>query len=191
MKCGKPVAEEETEYCRDCAKHNLAFDQGKSVWVHRGSVSKAIYQFKYKNKRNYGKIFAREMAEKYKGQIKRWGIQEIVPVPIHKKRRRKRGYNQAEILADEIGKIVKIPVNKNAIARVRNTAPQKNLDHAKRAENLKGAFQISTEFKPQKTVLLIDDIYTTGSTIHRIAQLLKENGVEKVYFLTISIGQER
>ncbi len=191
MKCGKPVAEAEMEYCHDCEKHNLAFDQGKSVWVHKGVVAKAIYQFKYKNKRNYGKIFAREMASRYAEQIKRWEIQEIIPVPVHKKRRRKRGYNQAEIVALELGNILCLPVNKKAVLRIHNTAPQKNLDPTKRVKNLQGAFEISPDYAAVKKVLIVDDIYTTGSTIHTIAKLLKENGAKKVYFLTISIGQKR
>ncbi len=191
MKCGKPVPEAEMEYCHDCEKHHLAFDQGKSVWVHKGTVAKAIYQFKYKNKRNYGKIFAREMADVYGGQIKRWNIQEIIPVPIHKKRRKKRGFNQAEIVADELGKLLQLPVNKKAVRRIQNTAPQKNLDRIKRVENLKGAFELSQDYKPVQRILIIDDIYTTGSTIHTIAKLLKENGAGRVYFLTISIGQKR
>ncbi len=191
MKCGKPIEKEEIEYCEDCTKHNLAFDQGKSIWVHKDSVSKAIYRFKYKNKRNYGRIFAKEMAKKYSVQIKQWGVQEIIPVPIHRKRRKKRGYNQSEILADELGKWVDIPVNKKAVLRIRNTTPQKKLTSVQRAENLKNAFEISPDYNPCGIILIVDDIYTTGSTIHRIAQILKENGAHEVYFLTISIGQER
>lgn len=191
MKCGKPVLEAEKEYCPDCEKHNLSYDQGKSVWVHKGAVAKSIYQFKYKNKRNYGKIFAREMGTLYMDQIKRWEIQEIIPVPIHKKRRRKRGYNQTEIVVDELGKILGLPVNKKAVVRIHNTTPQKNLDRINRVENLKEAFEILPDYKPLKKILIVDDIYTTGSTIHTIAKILKENGAEKVYFLTISIGQKR
>ena len=82
-----------------------------------------------------------------------------------------------------------IPVNEKAIFRIRNTRPQKELDDAQRAGNLKGAFAVAGQKKVKPVVLVIDDIYTTGSTIQRVAKMLKTAGAEKVYFLTISIGQ--
>ncbi|MGC4019321.1 MAG: ComF family protein [Muricomes sp.] len=191
MCCGKPVEKEEQEYCRDCRKHSdfYEFDQGRSVWVHRAPVSSAVYRFKYKNKRHYGKVFAEEMAENCAGQIHRWGIEEIIPVPLHSAKRKVRGYNQAEILAEELGKILNIPVNKKILYRIRNTKPQKDLDNAQRIQNLKGAFAVSKHQPVKNSVLVIDDIYTTGSTIHKAAHMLKLAGAQKVYFLTISIGQ--
>ena len=82
-----------------------------------------------------------------------------------------------------------IPIENHAIKRIRYTERQKNLDHKERRKNLSGAFRVSAYWKKQKNVLLIDDIYTTGNTIDEIAKELKKNGVENVYFLTISIGQ--
>lgn len=78
MKCGKPLREEEREYCADCARHELAFDQGRSLYLHTALVQRAIYQFKFHNKRYYAEIFAREMASRYGKWIRRWEIEEIV-----------------------------------------------------------------------------------------------------------------
>lgn len=189
MKCGKPVSKEEQEYCRDCGKRNYAFEQGKSLWLHVPPVSKAIYQFKFHNKRYYAEIFAKEMAREYGQWIRDRGIEEILPVPLHPSRRRKRGYNQAELLAKEISKELQIPIRKNVVFRVRRTKPQKQLDDREREENLQRAFGISRQWKAPANVLVVDDIYTTGSTVHRISKLLIKAGAEKVYFLTISIGQ--
>lgn len=189
MRCGKPMEKEEQEYCRDCLKHPVSYEQGCSVWRHRAPVSQAVYRFKYKNKRYYGRIFAEEMAKSCGGHIRRWGIEEIIPVPLHPARRRSRGYNQADILAEELGRIMDIPVNKKILYRIRNTKPQKNLDDTQRIRNLKGAFAVSKQQRIKKVILLVDDIYTTGSTIHKAASILKLAGAEKVYFLTISIGQ--
>lgn len=189
MLCGKPVESLEQEYCRDCLEHPGDYDQGRSLWLHRTPVSQAIYKFKYHNKRNYGKLFAQEMAECYENQIRRWDIEEIIPVPLHRIRKRKRGYNQAGILADELGKILGIPVNHSAISRIRNTKPQKSQNHSQRIGNLKGAFAVSRQYRPKHNILIVDDIYTTGNTMHRVAKMLKLSGAEKVYFLTISIGQ--
>ena len=189
MKCGKPLKKAEVEYCHDCKEKVFAYDQGASLWIHGELVAKGIYKFKYANRRCYGSIFAKEMAKEYEKQIQIWGIEEIIPVPLHKSRLRKRGYNQAQILAKELGERWKLPVENHAVVRIRKTAPQKELNKRERLENLKGAFAVSKNWKPKERVLILDDIYTTGSTIHRIAKVLKRAGVQKVYFLTISIGQ--
>lgn len=189
MRCGKPLERAEQEYCRDCSRQDAVYEQGRSVWLHREPVSGAIYRFKYGNKRNYGRIFAVEMAERCGEQIRRWGIEEIIPVPLHPARKRKRGYNQAEILAEELGGLLNIPVRKDVLYRIRNTRPQKSLDDTERISNLKGAFAVPKNQKPKGKVLLVDDIYTTGNTIRRTAKMLRLAGAQKVYFLTISIGQ--
>lgn len=189
MKCGKPLAKEEQEYCTDCTKQALSFEQGRSVWKHTGSVPCAIYQFKFHNKRYYAEIFAEEMAGRYGNWIDAQKIETIIPVPLHRSKRRKRGFNQAELLAEELGKRVGLPVETKAVIRIRKTRPQKQLDYRERQKNLKGAFGVRRDWNPPERVLVIDDIYTTGNTIHRIAKVLKKAGVQKVYFLTISIGQ--
>lgn len=189
MKCGKPIFDEEKEYCLDCTKHPLAYDQGKSVWIHKGTVPGSIYQFKFHNKRYQGAVFAEEMAERYGDWIRACSIETILPVPLHPSKRRQRGFNQAEVLAQELGKRVNLPVETDVVFRVKKTLPQKKLGDKERIDNLKQAFAVSKQWKPKKAVLVIDDIYTTGNTIHRIAKVLKLAGVEKVYFLTISIGQ--
>lgn len=189
MKCGKPVEKEETEFCRDCRKHSLAYTQGKSLWLHREPVSHAIYQFKYHNKRVYAKVFAEELAKRYGRQVYKWKIEEILPIPLHPSKQKKRGFNQAELLGRELGKQTGIPVNTEAVFRVKRTKPQKKLDDKERSENMQGAFGVAKAWKVKNNVLLIDDIYTTGNTIHTAAKILKKAGVQNVYFLTISIGQ--
>lgn len=191
MKCGKPLEEEEREYCRDCARIARSYDQGKSVWKHTGNVPHAVYQFKFHNKRYYARVFASEMSKQYGDWIRRCKVETIIPVPLHPAKQRKRGFNQAELLARGLGREMDLPVCTDAVFRIRNTKPQKELGGRERQDNLKGAFAVSGRWKAPKTVLLVDDIYTTGSTIHRIAKLLKKAGVQKVYFLTISIGQDK
>lgn len=190
MKCGKPLKQEEKEYCGDCARMPRAYEQGRSVWSHTGNVPRAIYQFKFHNKRYYAKIFAEEMAHVHAEWIRRCGIELIVPVPLHAARRRQRGFNQAELVARELGRKLEIPVDTKLVFRIRNTRPQKQLGGRERGQNLRGAFAVSRRERYPQKILLIDDIYTTGSTVHRIAMLLKKAGVQKVYFLTISIGQD-
>ena len=121
--------------------------------------------------------------------IKQWNPEAIIAVPIHKKRHKKRGFNQAQLLANEIGKYTNIPVYKNFVIRQRNTKPLKNMDPVKRQNNLKKAFKIVPNDVKLNTILVIDDIYTTGSTIDAIAKECKLYGIKEVYFITLAIGE--
>ena len=174
----------------DCSRNKKHFVTGRSLWVHKGAVPWSIYQFKYHNRRIYGEFYARELYRIYGEKIKLWEIDVIVPVPIHPKRKRSRGYNQAEIIAKHLGKMTGLPVETKWVKRVRYTKPQKILDHKERKKNLENAFIIQRNFPQYKHVLLVDDIYTTGSTIDTIAKLLLEKCNKKSWFLTISIGQD-
>ena len=106
LKCGKPIRCEEREFCHDCYNTEHIYERGLSVWIHKPPVNQAIYQLKYHNQRYVAKYFAQEICIKYAEEIRRWRPQALVTVPLHRKRRRKRGYNQAELLAEEIGKIL-------------------------------------------------------------------------------------
>lgn len=189
MRCGKPVALERTEYCHDCATKQHIYDRGCSLYLYSEEVSRAVQLFKYHNHRVYGKVFAEEMAKRFQRQIKTWNIQEIIPIPMYEKKRRQRGYNQTEILAKWFGRATGIPVNTEAVMRIRPTVPQKELNDTQRKRNLRGAFRVNPEWNPVGNVLLLDDIYTTGSTIDHVAYVLKKTRQMKVFFLTISIGQ--
>lgn len=189
MRCGKPLRQAEREYCRDCERRPHAYDRGYALWVHQGGVKHAIYQFKYHNRRIYSRFFAAELQNRYGEAIRRWEISTIIPVPLSRKRRRQRGFNQAELLASELGKRMGIPVDAVHLIRVRDTSPQKKMDARERRANLDRAFAWKGEAPVRGNVLLIDDIYTTGNTIDSAARVLKQAGAAKVYFLTVSIGQ--
>ena len=188
-KCGKPIDSQEEEFCYDCRRQTFHYEQGRSLWLHKDPVSSSIYALKYKNRRVYGEVYARELATRFERIIRFWQVDVIIPVPIHKKKRRKRGFNQAEIIAKEVGRLLNIPVNCTSVVREKDTTPQKELSSRSRRKNLKKAFRVTDERVKRKRVLLIDDIYTTGSTIDSIAEILRKAGCEKIYFLTISIGQ--
>ena len=185
-KCGKPIRYEEKELCYDCSKQEFSYEQGRSVWLHKGPVRWSVY---HHNRRIYGECYAQEMYRLYGETLKKWGITRIIPIPLHPKRRRRRGYNQAEILAKHLSKLSGIPMDNRGVIRVKDTVPQKKLNHKERKKNLSNAFAVTTHWKPAECVLLVDDIYTTGNTMDAVAKLLLKKGVEKVCFLTISIGQ--
>ncbi|MEG0963692.1 MAG: ComF family protein, partial [Lachnospiraceae bacterium] len=188
-KCGKPIENEQQEYCYDCKKHNKEYQQGKAVWVHKGEVKASIYRFKYQNRQEYARYYAQEMVRIYGRWITSCCIDGIVPIPIHKSKRRQRGYNQAELIAREIGRTMGIAVYPDLLIRVRKTKAQKELNEQERKKNLKKAF-IAKENKVQLSyILLVDDIYTTGSTMNEAANELKSTGVTGVYCICVSIGR--
>lgn len=189
MQCGKPILREEEEYCYDCAHIHHFYDRGISLWLHKEPVSTSIYQFKYYNQRSFGYYYVKEAVRKYDSLIREWNPEVIIPVPLHTKKRRKRGYNQAEILAKELGKQLNIPVAEDLVVRIKNTTPQKQKNNKERRRSLSGTFAQRYRIGKARSALVVDDIYTTGSTVDEVSRILKRAGVEKVYYLTISIGQ--
>lgn len=149
----------------------------------------SVARFKYRNRREYADFYAEELVKRCGESVRSWDPDALIPIPLHKSRRRKRGFNQAELVAGKAGKILGIPVESKLLIRTRKTSPQKELNDVQRRANLKNAFQVRQNDVRLKKVVLIDDIYTTGSTIDAAASVLLEHGVEKIYFLTICIGR--
>ncbi len=189
MKCGKPLRKEEAEYCRDCMCHKHDYDRGRSLLLYEGRVRASIYRFKYSGRKEYARAYARLAVETFGDFLEEIKPDALVPVPLHRKRYMTRGYNQAQLLADEIGRRIGVPVRSRLIRRIRNTIPQKALDLAGRQNNLKKAFKISQNDVKLDTIIIIDDIYTTGSTIDALSAVLRQAGVKHIFFLTISGGK--
>lgn len=192
MKCGKQLRNTQQEYCHDCAHTQHYFERGAALWLHKEPVNLSIYQFKFHNQRRFGSYYAREMVKRYEDVLRRWNPDVIIPIPLYPSKLRKRGYNQAAIVAGKLGELLKIPVNMKDFKRVRGTNPLKTLNPSERKRNLEGAFVVTKEKRKLfmgKAILLVDDIYTTGSTMDEASKTLKRAGAEKVFYLTISIGQ--
>lgn len=122
------------------------------------------------------------------GRILSWKVDALVPVPVPPARKRKRGYNQAELLALEIGKQLGLRVENNWLIRTKNTVPQKLLNGQERRNNLKKAFKAGQNDVKLNAIVIIDDIYTTGSTIDAMAAVCRQQGVSRIYFAALSIG---
>ena len=130
--CGKPLEDETKEYCRDCERRKSNYEQGRSLWVHIPPVSNSVYRLKYHNKRYYAEIFGKELADEFEFQIRRWGIQAIIPIPLHRSKMRKRGYNQAELLAKQLSECMGIPMEKDVLYRIKKTRPLKEMNGEQR-----------------------------------------------------------
>lgn len=189
FKCGKPLEDSAQEYCMDCLGKKHEFIQGRAVFCYQGMIRGILYRYKYGNRRDYTEFFAQEAARLYGEWVRRLGICMAAPIPLSKKRRKKRGYNQADLFGRRFAQLLGIGYDARLLVRVRNTAPQKQLSARERKNNLKNAFKMNRNVVNLKRILLIDDIYTTGSTIDAAALALKQSGVEDVFYLCISIGQ--
>ncbi len=188
MKCGKHLTREEKEYCSDCASHKHFYDRGRALFSYK-SVSDSIARFKYRGRQEYAAYYAVRMTEELSGFIRDCRADALIPVPLHKSKLRTRGYNQAEVLAEELSVLTGIPMFPDLIERVEKTAPMKDLSAAERQNNLKRAFKIRRNDVKLSTIIIIDDIYTTGSTIDAVSRELKRAGVQRIYFLTLAIGR--
>lgn len=189
-KCSKPVFDQDVALCFDCSKSEHYYRKGWALWLYEGKVRQALYRLKNNNNKNNGRIFAKEVVTLYYRDIIHASIDRIIPVPLHPKKYKKRGYNQAQIIADAVSEAMDIPCEEGCLIRTMNTQPQKHLSDLGRIENMQKAFQvIEPTCIDNKRILLCDDIYTTGSTINGCAKALLRHGACEVYFITLAIGK--
>lgn len=195
-KCGKEVIGEYMEYCYDCSRHPRTFDGGMALLQYNEAAKHSMAAVKYKNRREYLDFYAAAIDSRFRKKALRLGAHVLAPVPIHSSRRRMRGYNQAEELAVRLSERWGIPVDRDLLVRRKKTAPQRELNQAERLKNLQEAFTVnpkrfSGSVGIPESVILIDDIYTTGSTIEACTRALRKAGVKRVYFVVICIGADR
>ncbi len=188
QKCGKSLKEQRAVFCHDCTGKEHKYDRGMALFAYP-SVADSIYRFKYKGRQEYAAFYGERMARILGNRIMELKPDALIPVPIHTSKKKARGYNQAEVLADELGKYLHIPVKKDFIKRVRKTAPMKDLSVQERQNNLKKAFKICHNDVKLNTIIIVDDIYTTGSTVDTMAEELRKAGVKHIYFAALAIGK--
>ena len=189
LKCGRPLSDKGREFCPACEGTSHAFDNGRSLLVYDDFVRHSIAGFKYKNKREYADFYGEEICRRLGRYICSKHPDMLIPVPVSAKKLKSRGYNQAELIAKVISRITGIPLRNDVIIRERDTAPQKDLGRTQRQKNLKKAFKITSNVVELKTIMVIDDIYTTGSTMDEISVTLKSAGAGRVYFVTLAAGR--
>jgi len=155
--------------CGACMTHPPAFDQTQVAFYFKDPLSKLVYDLKYHQQAAY----ARLLVEMSISAFDATGVEALIPVPTHPLRRRERGYNQAELIAEEISKHLGIPVVKSAVQRIKHTPSQTHLTAKQRQQNLTKAFKIQTDcFDNINCVALVDDVITTGATMQALAKLI-------------------
>lgn len=187
MKCGKSLSEHEKEYCDDCKEKKHYFDKGFALYEY-SCINRSIYKFKYGGRQEYADFYGKEMAKVLGKTILNIKPDVIIPVPLHNSKLKKRGYNQADLIGKNLAYYLDIPYSDKVVIRAKKTVPMKELDALERQNNLKNAFIVYDYDVKLNKVLIVDDIYTTGSTIDSMAQVLKAKGANHIYFVTLSIG---
>ena len=187
-KCGRPRPYESAgSVCETCATKSYYFDASYSVCIYEGVIRECIHGFKYNAKFALEGLFKNLLigfAEKYI-DISRFDY--IVPVPLHTAKYRERTFNQSAVLADHLSKRFKMPLLKNNLIRRRPGMPQVTLSKNKRLEDIRGSFKIKNGFLlKNKSVLLIDDVFTTGATVNECSKVLKGAGASSIEVLTLA-----
>ena len=206
FKCGCELSAGEREYCDTCLGIRHSFYRNVSCYVYSKAAKQAMYRLKYGGAKWIAKIFAREMVKRNRGFILNAALECIVPAPMHEKKERERGYDQAKVLAYALSEEIKRQCGKDVevvclVKRQRYTTPQKGLSATEGRRNLKKAFQLDKNVVELKgyysdrksplygSVLLVDDIYTTGATLDAISEVLVGAGLSgRIYCMTAMIG---
>jgi competence protein ComFC len=181
-RCGAPLGDPEVDLCEECAGRPWFFEQARSFGFYEGGLAELIKGLKFGGERALARELARYLLEAGEGLLTQ--AEALTYVPLTSGKLRQRGFNQAELLARELGKLADLPVIP-ALVKVRETADQTALKSWGRWENVRGAFAPSGEPLCAR-LLLVDDVYTTGATAEECSRALREGGYEEVYVLTVA-----
>lgn len=187
--CGRPFGSEvdEDHLCEDCLRKRPYYTAMRAPYLYEGGIMEAIHQFKYARKSHLGtslglllNSFARKWLDKADGYL-------MMPVPLHPKRLRERNFNQSLLLARYAAPLLGTELDFLSLKRIRYTQPQTGLKSNDRRRNVRGAFEIvDRKVVKGRTILLVDDVTTTGNTLNECARTLKRAGSKEVFCLTLA-----
>lgn len=189
-KCGN-IVNSQTEFCDDCKGKQRAFDKAFSPFEYCETAQSLIYKLKYNKEKYIAKVFAQSLLETFLNA----GIQDVdivTCIPLNSNRKRERRFNQAEEISKEFvkelnNKNIRVEENYNIVKRIKNTPTQTKLTKEERKLNLENAFIIDGKksYFKNKSILIVDDIFTTGATMEEVAKLFKKAHAKNVYCLTV------
>ncbi|TFG93389.1 MAG: ComF family protein [Syntrophobacterales bacterium] len=187
--CGIPFTTTQgaDHLCEECILSTPPFSVARSLGLYEGALLDAIHLFKYHGKISVGEDLGRMMAQASYASLAIGDYSLIIPVPLHPKRLRERGFNQSLVLARQVSKRCSIPLDFLALRRTLHTEAQVRLSGRQRRINVRGAFEVTDRNRVEgKKIVLIDDVYTTGSTVAECSKVLMKSGAKEVAVLTLA-----
>lgn len=187
-KCGKSLRDSyQDNLCPDCKDHSFEYERAFSCFEYRSVGKELIYSLKFKGEVRVSDIIAELMKDRIKNENLK--IDAVVPVPIHPNKLKTRGFNQSYLIAEALGQKLDKPLL-DCLIRIRETKEQYNLDRVQRFTNIVDAFSVKILYNMNKynNILLVDDIYTTGSTVNECSKMLKKAGVKSIFVITAATG---
>lgn len=187
--CGMPHrVGSEDRVCENCLRRRPHFETTRAPYLYAGGLMTAIHQFKYGGKSNLAGSLGPLLASFARTWIAPRPALLVMPVPLHPKRLRERGFNQSLLLAGHLARALDAELDFLSLRRIRYTLPQTGLKSDERRKNVRRAFDIYDGGKPLKgrTIILVDDVATTGNTLNECARVLKRSGAEEVLGLVLA-----
>jgi ComF family protein len=187
--CGVPFPSREIKnhLCGACLTRRKYFTIARALGYYEGPLRETIHRWKYEEKSYLTNFFGEKLAE---GFQRYWDFESfdlLIPVPLHPHRLRERGFNQALLLVKELNRRTQIRYSKKLLQKKRLTTPQVHLSGGEREKGVRGSFHIQREEEVEgKSILLVDDVYTTGATVNECAKVLLKAGAERVDVLTLA-----
>lgn len=188
-RCGRFYAGVEApRLCPYCLASPSPLAFHRSCGRYEGKLKEIILLFKYRRMRILGRDLAAFIHRSLDGEENLWrGVDWVVPVPLHPRRKRERGYNQARVLAAELAKLRRIKLLDGRLVKIRNAPPQASLEAKDRRKNVRGVYRaLRVEDLKGKVVLLVDDVFTTGATLAECSRVLRRAGAKEVRAVTVA-----
>jgi ComF family protein len=189
-RCGRPFfvnpsnLPQRTGPCRLCQRGTYAFDRARSYGIYNDAMHRAVLLLKHEEMAPFGRWFAERIAETVMADIENLRADVVVPVPLHRARMRERGYNQAELIAEPLARLLRLPCEPRALTRTRPRPDKLILSRSERWKSVRGAYQAAGGAAAGKikgrAVLLVDDVFTTGATLDSCARALRKGGAASV-----------
>jgi ComF family protein len=189
--CGDPICGSVTHHfvCHTCSRVPPAFMRARSLFRYDGLVADLLKELKYHGGFWLAEDLARLLHHGVLAEYQIDGLDVVCPVPLHHARRRRRGYNQSDLLAGSLARLLGLDYRANLLRRVRPTPTQTSLTALERAANMRNAFKVRFPgWLKGRRVLLVDDVMTTGATVNECARALRKGGAREVWAVTVARG---
>lgn len=184
-KCGYPTEDSE---CNNCAENHYVFTQAKSVFLFDGPAKTLVHALKYDGFTHVADWFANQMYKTVLSEMPMPDLNYVTAIPLHRVKKRERGFNQSEEIARAMATKLKVPYSDSLLKRKSNTMSQTLLNSVSRRKNLRDAFMPGRVVPSGKNILIIDDVFTTGTTVNEAGKVLMSQGAGSVYVLTVCHG---